>query len=166
MTDSKEKAKAAKNEKIFKEYFESKFGSSSLDGKKNYKDEDKDVSISVDQSFIANNRTVLIEIDSGNMAKLLVGQYILINELSKIDAENTTFVVVHFYKNYNPERTKKNLDLVSNNLYEGKAIPHCSLTFEQFKGFCENCNGTAALEQALANSANSAFSVDESNAVA
>jgi hypothetical protein len=162
MTDSEEKAKATKNEKIFKEYFESKFGSSSLGGKKNYKDKDKDVSISVDQSFIANNRTVLIEIDSGNMAKLLVGQYLLINELSKLAPENTAFVVVHFYKDYNPERTKKNLDLVSNNLYEGKAIPHYSLTFEQFKEVCENCNDTAALELTLTNSPHC---VDERSAV-
>jgi len=148
MASPEERTKATANEKIFKEYFVSKFGVNSLNGKQNYKDDDFGVSISVDESFKTTKKAVLIEIDSGNMAKLLVGQYLLINELSEMPTETTIFVVVHFYKNYNPERTKKNLDFV-NNLYNGSAIPHCSLTFDEFKIICEKCISTNDLEESL-----------------
>lgn len=151
MKNSHEKAKAGDNETTFIDFFKFKYGQNSLDGKKSYRDMDSDVQISVDQSFIANNRTILIEIDSGNMAKLLVGQYVLVNEISELKPENTVFVVIHFYKGYNPERTKKNLNLVSNNLYEGNSIPHCALTFSDFKKLCKKCQDIASLETALTN---------------
>ena len=46
------------------------------------------------------------------MAKLIVGQYVLLNQLYKDSKENTQFLVIHYYNNYNKERTIKNLNLI------------------------------------------------------
>jgi len=60
-----------------------KFGTSVLAGKKRYKDpiEKADsAEISVDDSILLpDGRLVLIEVDSANMAKLIAGQYALLN---------------------------------------------------------------------------------------
>lgn len=56
-----------------------------------------------------------MEIDSGNEAKLLAGQYILLNALydksicNNYSIENVVFLVIHYYKGYEPERTKKTI---------------------------------------------------------
>ena len=68
---------AGGNEKKFKDFVVSKFGNSALGGKRTYSSvfdgyEEK-VSISVDQSIFLDGTSILIEIDSGNYAKLLVG---------------------------------------------------------------------------------------------
>jgi hypothetical protein len=70
-----------------------------------------EVYISVDAHFVLDDNLYLVEIDSGNEAKLLAGQYCLINDLSEdnvfksYDKDHTCFVVIHFYENYNPSRT-------------------------------------------------------------
>ena len=69
--------------------------------------------ISVDGHFEYNNKLYLLEIDSGNEAKLLAGQYVLINALWKdiclngktYNIKQCVFLVVHYYKDYNPNRT-------------------------------------------------------------
>lgn len=90
-----EKSKAGNNEKLFKDYFESQYGTGILQGKCSYTK--GDVYISVDNSIEYKDKRVLIEIDSGNEAKLLVGQYTLLNVLCEEEKE-LLFVVIHYYK--------------------------------------------------------------------
>ena len=65
------------------------------------------VETSVDLSFTdkETGTKYYIEVDSYNMAKVVLGQYILLNQ-TKLKMENCVFVVIHFYKGYNPARTK------------------------------------------------------------
>lgn len=112
--------KPGKNENIFLELMLSKFDGIKLTGKKRYASDG--VVITTDQSFIHKGCEYLIEIDSGNMAKLLVGQYVLINQLYEADKTKAVFIVVHAYKGYNPQRTTKNLDFVNKRLYLGNGI--------------------------------------------
>jgi len=91
------------------------------------------VEISVDQSFTDGGITYLIEVDSNNYAKLLVGQYVLLNELCDLPKTHVQFLVVHFYDSrtkYNPQRTINNLDLVNNNLYRGRGIKYGAVHFD------------------------------------
>jgi hypothetical protein len=104
---------AADNEKKFISLIDSKFNNV-LMGKKTFKNKIAGVKISVDNSILYKDKTLLIEIDSGNMAKLLVGQYCLLSQM--IDSSKYHFIVIHFYKDYNTERTKKNLDYISKKL--------------------------------------------------
>ena len=85
----------------------------------------QEVLTSVDQSFEHDGVRYLVEIDSGNVAKTLVGQYVLLNELldRKDRAIQHFFLVVHTYNKYNPERTLRNLRLVNERLYKGDGIP-------------------------------------------
>lgn len=76
-----------------------------------------DIHISVDFQLTEDNDKHLIEVDSGNMAKLLVGQYTLLNLImNPKERMASDFWVVHFYKNYNCHRTIKNLEFVRNKL--------------------------------------------------
>jgi hypothetical protein len=76
--------------------------------------------ISVDGYFVYNNKLYLVEIDSGNESKLLAGQYILLNALFEpITIEEKTynidecvFLVIHYFKDYSPERTINALNLL------------------------------------------------------
>ncbi|MCA0894028.1 hypothetical protein [Microbulbifer agarilyticus] len=101
---------AGNNEKQFIQLFDSKVGKGILNGKRSFKK--TNVSISVDNSLHNGNSEILIEIDSGNMAKLLVGQYVLLNQLYTGLARNAHFLVVHTYNGYNVQRTLNNLALV------------------------------------------------------
>lgn len=93
-----------------------------LEGKVNFGTIAKDkVFISVDNHFKYNDKIYLLEVDSGNEAKLLAGQYILINvmfnecrneNVKSAGIEKCVFLVIHCYKDYNPERTEKNLNLL------------------------------------------------------
>lgn len=111
---------AGDNEKDFKERM-----SGRMKEKLSFKSNEK-VYISVDGHFEYENKLYLVEIDSGNQAKLLAGQYILLNVLwndIKIEEtsyaiENCIFLVVHYYDSYNSDRTinvlsklKKELEL-------------------------------------------------------
>jgi len=125
-------AKAGENEKIFEDLcnsFNDNVDKKLLSGKIVFEDADKN-SVSVDNSIIVDDKIILIEIDSANEAKLLAGQYTLLNLLKdkpKIQGFNQEkkeliFFVIHFYvdrqkgrnKPYNSDRTKKNLKLIRN----------------------------------------------------
>lgn len=100
----------------------------------------EDVNISVDNSISYNKRKVLIEIDSGNVAKLLVGQYFLLNQLIKNEEKEDIeyiFLVIHYYKDYDPKRTEKNLNLLRN------CIGNSAIKFKAFtqKSFIDFYNG-------------------------
>lgn len=130
---------AGKNEKIFITEFNGEYKKVKLEGKLVF-GRKEDVNISVDNSFSYKNKKVLIEIDSGNMAKLLVGQYFLLNQLIKKEKQekndNTEyiFIVIHYYKDYNLERTEKNLQLVKNFIGDS-AICFRIFTQETFLNF-------------------------------
>lgn len=112
--------KAGDNERKFEQLFNAKSAGVNLLGKQRFVS--GEVEISVDQSFEHDEKDYLVEIDSGNMAKLLVGQYVLLNQL-RDSKKAAFFLVVHTYKNYNPMRTVHNLNLVNRGLLGGKGIP-------------------------------------------
>lgn len=116
-----ERIKAGTNEEKFAEIMRQKAPEVTLNGKRRFKS--GEVSISVDQSLEYNGIRYLIEIDSQNIAKLLVGQYVLLNHLYDQEKEKALFLVVHAYKNYEPHRTIKNLQLINKILYSDKGIP-------------------------------------------
>lgn len=135
---------AGSNEIKFSNNFEEKFGENVLEGKRTFETPDKNVSISVDNSLTLGNKEILIEIDSGNMAKLIVGQYVLLNELYKNRDKEILFLIIHFYKNkngkeYNPIRTERNLSLVSESIYESDAIKYKVFNQSSFEELCQQC---------------------------
>jgi hypothetical protein len=69
------------------------------------------------------------------MAKLLVGQYLLLNRLYSGIPENAHFLVIHTYNNYNIQRTLNNLKLVKKafNLHLPFSAMHID-TLENWKG--------------------------------
>jgi uncharacterized protein YxeA len=114
-------SKAGENEKKFKELFSDEPLANLLKGSQTYKNQDADVSISVDEMIEVGGKKILFEIDSGNYAKLLVGQYVLLNEIID-DPKDLLFVIVHYYKGYNGDRTHKNLEFINEKLYNNKGI--------------------------------------------
>ncbi len=116
----RKKTYAGKNERLFEAAFPFP---KDLKGKLIFKSPDYDVQISVDNHLEQpeQNLTVLFEIDSANAAKLIVGQYVLLNELLP-DPEKYLLVILHYYKGYNIERTVHNLSLVNNQLYQGRGL--------------------------------------------
>lgn len=139
--DDMEKSVAGTNEKIFASFFNDKYGEGILKGKCVYKDDEENVSISVDNSIDFENKKVLVEVDSGNEAKLIVGQYALLNLLCNED-KDVLFVVVHYYKDkkgklYNPERTISNLKLVNKKIYANNGIKFKIFNKGGFEKFCK-----------------------------
>lgn len=121
------RASAGHNERRFQQLARSL--GATLDGKQSFKQ--GEVKISVDESFTHNDRQYLIEIDSGNMAKVLVGQYVLLNQLHPQSSTAPVFVVIHNFKNYNPLRTVRNLALVNQQLYAGKGLEFGAMHMDQ-----------------------------------
>lgn len=121
---------AGTNEGLFKELVQRSHDTRLL-GKRHFCG--GDVKISVDESLEHNGTEYLIEIDSANMAKLLVGQYVLLNQLHTNWTKPQFFLVVHMYKNYNPQRTLHNLELVNQQLYGGKGIDFGAVHFTEIK---------------------------------
>jgi hypothetical protein len=119
-------ASAKDNEKKFLELFNIKVRGAVLSEQKTFAimDEKKRrLSSSVDYYFEHDNRQILVEIDSYNTAKVLVGQYLLINQFRDEALTNPLFLVVHTYKNYEPERTVKYLEHVKDKVLQGKGMP-------------------------------------------
>jgi len=114
------KSYAGKNERIFEAAFPFK---AELKGKLIFKSDKYDVQISVDNHLVVpeKNLTVLFEIDSANAAKLIVGQYVLLNQLLH-NKDNHLLAILHYYKNYNIERTVNNLNLVNEQIYHGNGL--------------------------------------------
>lgn len=125
-------ATAKTNEKKFRDLVSASFGEDVLKGSKTFKNPSADVSISVDETIEIGGKKILFEIDSGNYAKLLVGQYVLLNQIIE-DSEDLLFVIVHYYKDYNEERTRKNLEFINNTLYNNKGIQFKVYTATSFE---------------------------------
>jgi len=116
----RKKSYAGKNERLFEAAFPFP---KDLKGKLIFKSDKYDVQISVDNHLEVpdQNLTVLFEIDSANAAKLIVGQYILLNQLLQ-NKDNHLLVILHYYKDYNIERTVNNLNLINDQIYQGKGL--------------------------------------------
>ncbi len=143
---------AGDNEKLFKELMVNKFDEECLLGKRNFElklEGYQKATISVDESISIGDKTILIEIDSGNMAKLLAGQYALLNGMYTGEKNNTLFLVIHYYRDsksnklYSPERTLKNLNAIQHFNAEDTWIPFNAFNIE---GFTAILNESTTLE--------------------
>ncbi|MDN4053694.1 hypothetical protein QPK32_11450 [Massilia sp. YIM B02763] len=136
---------AGDNEADFRRTFIEKFGGASLDGKRRYHlrfPGHEPVSTSVDETILLpDGRLILVEIDSGNMAKLLAGQYALLNGLCREDRQRTLFLVVHYYidkknnnKPYTAHRTIKNLHAIQSFAPKTDWLPYNAINIEDMRG--------------------------------
>ena len=135
------------NERNLKELVISKIGNV-FEGKIKMKDLTSKVEISTDESIITKDYNLLIEVDSGNYAKLIIGQYVLINTLihhHKINenGKKPVFIVVHYHNRntsnpYNSFRTKKNLNHISKSIYKSKGVKFLAFNLKEFTDFIEN----------------------------
>lgn len=134
---------AGDNEKLFRALLKNKFGNSILNGRRSFKSvvngHDEKVYISVDDTILLpDGREILIEVDSGNYAKLLAGQYALINGLFDGERDKTLFLVVHFYKSlrsqkeYTASRTLKNLNAIRSFNSKANWLPYAAINFSEF----------------------------------
>ena len=134
--------KAGDNERKFKELFQAKAPETRLLGKKRY--ESQNVEISVDESFEHGGKQFLVEIDSANIAKLLVGQYVLLNQL-RDSKQEYFFLVVHSHKNYHPMRTIHNLQLINEQLYGGNGMAFGAIHFDSLSKWNGGVSGLIEL---------------------
>ena len=125
------RAKAGSKEETVFSLLREKASGFVLSGKRRFQTEN--VEISTDESFRHNGVNYLVEVDSGNMAKVLVGQYVLINALHGTGKENSFFLVVHTYKKYNPQRTLSNLAFVNQQFFANAGIPYGAIHLSNLK---------------------------------
>lgn len=125
----------------------------------------KAVFVSVDNSIEFEDTIFLIEIDASNMAKLVAGQYtllnILINEQSEkskkiIDCSSSkelVFLVVHYYgtgdTKYNSERSMKNFRKIDTELLANEGIKFASVHIEDLKAAMIEIKKTESIEKYL-----------------
>ncbi len=74
-----------------------------------------DLEVSVDFIWEINGVKILFEVDSYNAAKIVFGQYILLNHTKEYQ-NNCILIVIHCYKKYNIERTEKYLKFAQEKL--------------------------------------------------
>ena len=67
------------------------------------------IKTSVDFKLSISDSNLLFEVDSNNVAKIIFGQYLLLNRARDLP-KNPFFIVIHCYKKYNVERTIKHLN--------------------------------------------------------
>jgi hypothetical protein len=67
------------------------------------------IKTSVDFKLNLGDINFLFEVDSNNVAKIIFGQYLLLNRAKDLP-EYPFFIVIHCYKKYNVERTIKHLN--------------------------------------------------------
>lgn len=140
---------AGDNEKNFRNVLAAKFGASVLAGKKRYKDPNEktdSAEISLDDSILLpDGRLVLIEVDSANMAKLIAGQYALLNGLYTGDFDKTLFLSIHYYANYKASRTIKNLKFIQGLAPSRKWLPYAAFHISDFVQMIDKASGIANL---------------------
>lgn len=68
-----------------------------------------DIKTSVDFKLKMGEMNFLFEVDSNNVAKIIFGQYLLLNKAKDIP-ENPFLIIIHCYKGYNIQRTIKHLE--------------------------------------------------------
>lgn len=146
---------AGNNEKDFLDLLESKFGEGCLSGRLRYTlnlDGFEQVEISVDQSMdLEDGRRLLIEIDSGNMAKLIAGQYALLNGMNKDCRDKTSFLVIHYYtdsktgRDYTPQRTLKNINAIQHFSNNESWLKYNAIHINQFRELVREATSLADL---------------------
>ena len=146
---------AGDNEKDFIGLLEGKFGKGCLSGKRRYTlslDGFDQVEISVDQSLdLEDGRRLLIEIDSGNMAKLIAGQYALLNGMNGDCRDKTSFLVVHYYtdnktgRDYTPQRTLKNINAIQHFSNNESWLKYNAIHIRQFRELVHQSTNLAEL---------------------
>lgn len=142
------------NESHFKNLVTSKIGNH-FKGKLRLKK--GNVEISTDEQIETKDFNLLIEVDSGNYAKLIVGQYTLINSLINLTKENEktpVFLIVHYHnrnsKNpYNSARTKHNLDFVNKNVFNKNGIKFIAYNLKEFTLFIKDISSVEELNQKI-----------------
>ena len=139
------------NEDKFRNKFQEKYGVGSLAGEKRYPSQaTADMAeISCDLSLEDNGRLVLIEVDSCTTTKPVVGQYVLLNGLCNRDLSKTLFLVIHYAKDFNPQRTRKYLQFVRQMLGERGGLRYAAFTSDDFFKICKRCDTVAELVVAL-----------------
>lgn len=146
---------AGDNEKEFLDLVEGKFGKGCLSGKCRYTldlDGFDQVEISVDQSLkLQDGRRLLIEIDSGNMAKLIAGQYALLNGMNEDCRDKTAFLVIHYYtdsktgRDYAPQRTLKNINAIQHFSTNESWLKYNAIHINQFRALVNQSGSLAEL---------------------
>lgn len=141
----------AENEQPFRSAFIAQYGDGHLCGKKRFvqNTDGNAVEISTDNSLEHDGWLVLIEVDSFNTTKPAVGQYVLLNQLCPHDLSKTLFLIVHYYKGFNAERTMKNLAFVRPLLLRQPSLRYAAFTKDHFFEFCQKCPDVASLIRAL-----------------
>jgi hypothetical protein len=115
-----------------------------LSGKMSFENTER-VYVSVDNTIVFDNEIILIEIDASNQAKLVSGQYTLLNLLQDkpsrrykdiVKGKTLVFFVIHCYgsseKNnkYNPERSKNNFKLINQLAFNNNGLKFGSIHIE------------------------------------
>jgi hypothetical protein len=144
---------AGVNERHFRDLITEKFGNILL-GKGSWRTpRPNTVSISIDNRIETENYRLLIEIDSGNYAKLIVGQYMLINGLNLDETGHRRDVLVFIHYNarntqrpYNPERTLKNLRYCNQTFLEGNGALFLAFNIGTFTDFISHINSVEELD--------------------
>jgi hypothetical protein len=135
-------AKAATREKQFIEFCNS-IDKNLFSGKISFENEEK-VYVSVDNSIIFDDEILLIEIDASNQAKLVSGQYTILNLLKDrpsnkfkniVKNKSLIFFVVHCYgssnnSKYNPARSLKNFEFINRFAFKEKGLKSGAVHFE------------------------------------
>jgi hypothetical protein len=67
------------------------------------------IKTSVDFKINLGGINFLIEVDSNNVAKIIFGQYLLLNKAKDLP-QKPFLIIIHCYDGYNIERTNKHLD--------------------------------------------------------
>lgn len=151
---------AGDNERLLRNLLINKFGDGVLNGKRSFASvingHNENVYISVDNTIrLRNGREILIEVDSGNYAKLLAGQYALINGLFNGEREKTLFLVVHFYKSsksqkeFTASRTLKNLNAIQSFNSNANWLPYAAINFSEFSEIVSRSQSIEELCEAL-----------------
>lgn len=158
MSDSRNenvtRAKATANEKMFDAFLKETCGLPFVRPPA-FADSGNSVSISVDGVIEADGITVLIEVDSNNYAKLLVGQYVLLNKLCPIDRRKVVFLIVHWYKRsngkyFNTERTIRNLSYINREAFGDDGLRFYAMTKPEFENLALECQNKSLLVKRIA----------------
>ena len=98
-----------------------------------------DLQVSVDFIWKEENLTLLFEVDSYNAAKIIFGEYVLLNQVKSYKG-NCILVIIHCYKKYNIERTKKYLKFAEDNLK--CKLPYVVFNYSEWHNLVNNLNKT------------------------
>jgi hypothetical protein len=104
-----------------------------------------EIKTSVDFKFKLGKVNFLFEVDSNNVAKIIFGQYLLLNKVKNLP-ENPFLIIIHCYKGYNPKRTNKHLNYAKE-VYNCR-IPYIAITNDEWIKIIKN-KSKAKLEEYL-----------------